>query len=83
MAKRGSRGQGYSAMGCEVFVYQEVMLDMGQHQEEFLISLLVALGLGIACGLALPGLPFVPLVIVLIGLLVWAAWGSCLGSKQV
>ena len=56
---------------------------MGQHQEEFLISLLVALGLGIACGLALPGLPFVPLVIVLIGLLVWAAWGICRGSKQV
>ena len=56
---------------------------MGQHQEEFLLSLLVALGLGIACGWSWPELPFVPLVTLLIGFLIWAAWGICRGSKQV
>ena len=56
---------------------------MGQHQEEFLLSLLVALGFGIACGWSLPELPFVPLAILLIGFLIWAAWGIGRSSKQV
>ena len=56
---------------------------MGQHQEEFLISLLVSLGFGIAFGAAFPALPFLPLLAVLTGLLMWAAWGIHRASRQV
>ncbi|MBE6102623.1 MAG: DNA internalization-related competence protein ComEC/Rec2 [Selenomonas ruminantium] len=58
-------------------------MDMGQHQEEFLVSLLVALGAGIAFGLGGPELPFLPLLAALAGLLAWAAWGIHRASRQV
>ena len=58
-------------------------MDMGQHQEEFLVSLLVALGAGIAFGRGGPELPFLPLLALLAGLLAWAAWGIHRASRQV
>lgn len=58
-------------------------MNMGQYQEEFLISLLGMLCLGIAAGWAFPALPFMPLMIVLAGLMIWAAWSVFHASRQV
>ena len=58
-------------------------MNMGQYQEEFLIFLLGTLCLGIVAGWAFPALPFVPMLIVLIGLMIWAAWGVFHVSRQV
>ena len=56
---------------------------MGQHQEEFLIALLVALSLGIVAGWAFPALPFSILLVVMSVLFVWAVFSIYRSSKQV
>ncbi len=58
-------------------------MNMGQYQEEFLLSLLGILCLGIVAGWALPSLPFMPLLIVFIGIMIWSAWSVFRASRQV
>ena len=58
-------------------------MNLGQHQEEFLISLLAALSLGIVAGWAFPALPFSILIVVMSGLFVWAVFSIYRSSMQV
>lgn len=58
-------------------------MNLGQHQEEFLIALLVALSLGIVAGLAFPALPFSILLVVMSVFFVWAVFSIYRSSKQV
>ena len=58
-------------------------MNLGQHQEAFLITLLVALSLGIVAGWAFPALPFSILIVVMSGLFVWAVFSIYRSSMQV
>lgn len=55
----------------------------GQHQEEFFVSLLVSLSLGIAAGRFFPVIPVMPGMVLLGCLIVWTAWSIYRSSMQV
>ncbi len=58
-------------------------MNIGQHQEEFLIALLIALSLGIVAGWEIPALPFLISLMVMAVFIIWAAFSTYRSSMQV